>query len=102
LTPKDANTSDPFLIIKLGSKAITDKESLRPKTNNPGFFRSYDIPTTIPGDATLTIEVWDDDGFDFPDMIGSTKIDIENRYFNKEWIDKYPAKKPIEERTLFI
>lgn len=83
MTPKDANTSDPFLVIKLGDKTITDKESLREKTNNPAFFRAYDIPCSLPGASTLSIECWDDDGFDFPDLIGGTKIDLEDRYFCK-------------------
>ena len=102
LTPKDTNTSDPYLVIKLGSTTITDKESLRPKTCNPGFYTAYDIPATLPGACTLAIECWDDDGFDFPDLIGVTKIDLEDRYFNKDWRTKYPSKKPIEERTLFV
>ena len=102
LTPKDSTTSDPFLVIKLGTTTISDKTSLRPKTCNPGFYTSYDIPASLPGASTLAIECWDDDGFDFPDLIGVTKIDLEDRYFNKEWREKYPNKKPIEERTLFI
>jgi hypothetical protein len=56
----------------------------------------------LPGAATLSIECWDDDGYDFPDLIGVTKIDLEDRFFNKEWKTKYPFKKPIEERTLFV
>ena len=102
LTPKDVTTSDPYLVIKLGNTTITDKDSLRMKTCNPVFHTSYDIPTTLPGQATLTIECWDDDGFASPDLIGVTKIDLENRYFTKSWNLKYPDKKPIEERTLFI
>lgn len=102
LTPKDTTTSDPYLIIKLGTTVISDKASLRPKTCNPGFYTSYDIPCSLPGASTLSIECWDDDGFDFPDLIGATKIDLEDRYFNKEWREKYPNKKPIEERTLFV
>jgi Ca2+-dependent lipid-binding protein len=100
-TPKDATTSDPYLIVKLGDKVITDKTSLRPKTCNPNFFTSYDISVSLPGASTLTIEAWDDDGFDFPDLIGYTKIDIEDRYFCHDWKDRYPLLKPIEERTLF-
>ena len=38
---------------------------------------------SLPGASTLTIECWDDDGFDFPDLIGFTKIDLEDRFFNK-------------------
>ncbi len=102
LTPKDGNNSDPYLIIKLGETTITDMESLRPDTCNPGFYKVYEIPATLPGAATLSVEVWDDDGFDFPDLIGITKFDIEDRYFSKEWKENYPDKKPIEERTLFI
>ena len=101
LTPKDINTSDPYLVIKLGDTKIEDKSSLRLKTNNPGFYTSYDIATSLPGSSTLTIEVWDDDGFMAPDFIGATKIDLEDRYFSKEWRLKYGDKKPIEERTLF-
>jgi Ca2+-dependent lipid-binding protein len=103
LTPKDINTSDPYLILKLGDTVINDKEgSLRPKTNNPAFYTSYDLPVILPGSSALTIEVWDDDGFLSPDLIGITKIDLENRWFSKEWKEKYPQIKPIEERTLFI
>lgn len=102
LTPKDINTSDPYLILKLGDQTVEDKSSLRLKTNNPAFFTSYDIATTLPGPSTLTIEVWDDDGFLKPDLIGLTKIDLEDRYFSKEWREKYNDKKPIEERTLFV
>ena len=102
LTPKDGNSSDPFLIIKLGQTTITDKESLRPKTCNPKFYRAYDITASLPGASTLQIECWDDDGFDFPDLIGITKLDLEDRFYNKDWLEKYPEKKPIEERTLTV
>lgn len=72
------------------------------KTNNPGFYTSYDIPVSLPGAATLAIEVWDDDGFMLkPDLIGITKIDLEDRFYSLEWREKYKDKKPIEERTLF-
>jgi hypothetical protein len=101
LTPKDINTSDPYIVLKLGEQTITDRDSLRLKTNNPAFYTSYDILTTLPGPSLLQIEVWDDDGFLNPDLIGITKIDLEDRYFSKEWRVKYADKKPIEERTLF-
>jgi hypothetical protein len=101
LTPKDTNTSDPYLQITLGGKVIKDMDSLRMKTNNPGFYTSYDISATLPGPAVLKIEAWDYDGFKWPDLIGYTKIDIEDRYFHKDWLKTYPNKKPIEERTLF-
>jgi len=83
LTPKDGNNSDPYLILKLGEKEIIDKNSLRPDCINAPFFTHYDFTVELPGVSTLKIQVWDDDGFDFPDLIGETLIDLEDRYFNK-------------------
>lgn len=38
---------------------------------------------TFPLDTTVTIEVWDYDMATADDLIGETKIDIENRYYSK-------------------
>jgi hypothetical protein len=56
--------------VKLGDKIIDDKSSLKSKTNNPKFYKHYDIPFEIPGNSSLTIQVWDDDGILPPDFIG--------------------------------
>jgi hypothetical protein len=34
-------------------------------------------------------------------LIGITKLDLENRFFNRDWKEKYKDMRPIEERTLF-
>lgn len=77
LTPRDMATSDPYLVIKLGDKVIEDKSSMRAKTNDPRFYTSYDLPVQLPGTSSLIIEVWDDDGYLPPDLIGTTEIDLE-------------------------
>lgn len=103
LTPNDDKNSDPYLFIKCGNNKINDEKNVINDTNNPGFYKYFDIAADIPGASTLTIQVWDDDGVIGDDLIGETKIDLEERYFSKEWqaINSDPEKKmPIEERVL--
>lgn len=103
LTPMDNRTSDPYLMIECGSFKIDDSKNAIQGTNNPGFYKHFDIPVTIPGASTLKIKIYDEDGFKRDDLIGKTSIDLEERYFSSEW-QKYnstPGKKiPIEERTI--
>ena len=55
LTPHDKNTSDPYLVLKLGDQSVKDISSIRPKTNDPKFFKHYDFALDIPGSATLEV-----------------------------------------------
>jgi len=116
LTPKDQKNSDPYLYIKCGNRTINDEKNVIDNTNNPGFYNHFDIAVSIPGASTLKIQVWDDDGVVGDDLIGETKIDLEERWFSKEWraFNDIPSikeeekkegvelipKVPIEERTL--
>lgn len=45
--------------------------------------RSYDIEATFPMESLLTIGVYDFDMIGKDDMIGETKIDLENRFYSK-------------------
>ena len=63
---------------------ISTRERYHKHTLNPDFYEKFEIPITIPGDARVTIEVWDWDGLG-DDFMGSTVIDIEDRWFCKEW-----------------
>lgn len=48
------------------------------------FQRSFfEMEATLPFDHQLTIQVWDFDSTSSDDLIGETKIDIENRFFSK-------------------
>lgn len=52
----------------------------------------------IPGNVFVNVEVWiDEDGN--KQMVGKTEIDLQDRYFNKDW-NKFGFKKPIEQRNL--
>ena len=52
----------------------------------------------LPGNPTLTIEVWDKDK-QGAQLIGSTSIDLESRLLSQEWIEMDP--KPLERRYLW-
>ena len=76
--------SDPYLWLRLGGREIEDVESEREDTNDPNFYRYFEFTVKLPGESVLEIQVWDEDGID-DDLIGSTKIDLEDRYFSKHY-----------------
>ncbi|XP_015125981.1 otoferlin [Diachasma alloeum] len=84
LHPSDPLTgkSDPYLRIKLGKSDINDKKNYIPNQLNPIFGKCFEIDAQFPKDHTLTIQVWDYDATSSDDLIGETRIDIENRYYS--------------------
>lgn len=98
LTPKDDDgTCDPYLYVSLGKKTYSTRKHFIKNTLEPEFYEVFEIPCTIPGESMLKIAVWDWDGFN-DDLVGTTEIDIEDRWFSQQW-RKLP-KKPVEFRTL--
>ena len=98
--PKDDDgKSDPYCVVKLHKQKIRDidgskknwnkvfpyKERYIPNTTEPEFFRSYELKCSLPGASQLKVEVWDYDNITPDDIIGSTTIDLEDRWFNAEW-----------------
>ncbi|EQC32228.1 hypothetical protein SDRG_09979 [Saprolegnia diclina VS20] len=111
LQPKDRNgLSDPYLRLQLGQNKVNDRDQHQKKTLNPDFYRLFTVEATIPGTSQLSISVWDHDRFGTDDFIGETIIDLEDRWFHKQWQDiglghpKLKAAgtlKPIEYRPLW-
>ncbi|XP_073788746.1 otoferlin isoform X31 [Danio rerio] len=84
LHPADINgKADPYIVIKLGKSDIRDKENYISKQLNPVFGKSFDIEATFPMESMLTVAVYDWDLVGTDDLIGETKIDLENRYYSK-------------------
>ena len=92
--------SDPYIKIFLGEKKYFDEQkNYINNTSHGKWYKYYDIIGEFPGDSTLKIEVWDYDPIFRDELIGSTQIDLEDRYFNNNWLEmKY---KPIETRLLY-
>ncbi|XP_072546416.1 otoferlin isoform X2 [Salminus brasiliensis] len=84
LHPADINgKADPYIAIKLGKSEVKDKENYISKQLNPVFGKSFDIEATFPMDSTLTVSIYDWDLVGTDDLIGETKIDLENRFYTK-------------------
>lgn len=101
LAQRDADSpSDPYVIMKIGKKKINDRVNYKLDDANPEIYSCYDITTVLPGDSILKLELWDYDEILPDSKIGSTKIDLEDRYFSYKW--NKLENKPIETRTLYI
>ncbi|XP_053469548.1 otoferlin isoform X2 [Ictalurus furcatus] len=84
LHPTDLNgKADPYVVIKLGKTDIRDKENYISKQLNPVFGKSFDIEATFPMESMLTVSIFDWDLVGTDDLIGETKIDLENRLYSK-------------------
>ncbi|XP_074471831.1 otoferlin isoform X6 [Sebastes fasciatus] len=84
LHPADINgKADPYVVIKLGKSEVKDKENYISKQLNPVFGKSFDIEATFPMESMLSVSVYDWDLVGTDDLIGETKIDLENRFYSK-------------------
>lgn len=84
LHPMDLNgKADPYVVLHLGGKRISDKENYVSKQLNPVFGKCFEIEATFPQDSMLSIQVLDWDLVGSDDLIGETKIDLENRFYSK-------------------
>lgn len=101
LEQKDVNSaSDPYLIIKIGNKVINQRDKYQLDNPNPIFNEVFELNTTLPGDSILKIQLMDYDEILSDDKIGSTKIDLEDRFFSNKW-NNLPHK-PVETRPLYV
>ncbi|XP_017781557.1 PREDICTED: otoferlin-like isoform X2 [Nicrophorus vespilloides] len=84
LHPMDLNgKADPYVVLQLGSKRISDKDNYISKQLNPVFGKCFEIEATFPQDSLLTVQIYDWDLVGSDDMVGETKIDLENRFYSR-------------------
>ncbi|KAG8441622.1 hypothetical protein GDO86_010709 [Hymenochirus boettgeri] len=84
LSPSDPDgKSDPYIVLRLGKTEIKDRDNYIPKQLNPVFGRSFEIQATFPKDSLLSVLIYDHDLIGSDDLIGETKIDLENRFFSR-------------------
>ncbi|OQS01372.1 hypothetical protein ACHHYP_01203 [Achlya hypogyna] len=102
--------SDPYLVLRLGKEKINDRKNFIEDVVDPDFYKVFEFNVQFPGASTLTIDAFDHDFIGGDDLIGSTTIDLEDRFFDKNWHDLgkefktterwFP--KPVEQRALTI
>jgi hypothetical protein len=106
----EGGLSDPYLQLKLGAEVQCDREHFVEDSADPEFFRCFTFHTELPGASQLEVELWDMDRFTPDDLIGSTTIDLEDRYFHRRWRTigtshpsgaKLGPIKPLENRSLW-
>eukprot|EP00756_Hemistasia_phaeocysticola_P010358 Hpha_TRINITY_DN15011_c1_g3::TRINITY_DN15011_c1_g3_i4::g.126376::m.126376 len=86
--------NDPYIILEAGnadgvSYRIADKEGRKANTCDPKFYKHYDIPVVLPRDCKLKVSVADWDRIGSDDTIGSTTINLDDRWYS-EWRAKVP------------
>jgi Ca2+-dependent lipid-binding protein len=77
--------SDPYLKITIGNKTYNERDNYILDEPNPEFNKHYDFEAVFPGCPPLIIDVVDFDDLFGDDSIGTTTIDLEDRYFSPEW-----------------
>ncbi|XP_077991695.1 otoferlin-like [Glandiceps talaboti] len=84
LHPADMNgKADPYVVIMLGKHKNNDKENYVSKQLNPTFGKCFEFEATFPQESILTVQVYDWDLVGVDDLIGETKVDLENRYYSR-------------------
>ena len=74
--------SDPYPALKIGKTKIRDREHYVPKCLDPMFGLMYELDCVIPLESELKVQVFDHDLLSGDDLIGETRIDLENRYLS--------------------
>ncbi|XP_035226343.1 otoferlin-like [Stegodyphus dumicola] len=84
LTPTDVtNTCDAYIVIQLGKQKVNDKDHYISKKLNPVFGKCFEFVANFPIDSVLQIQLYDWDLMGSDDLIGETKIDLENRFYSR-------------------
>ncbi|KAG8446273.1 hypothetical protein GDO86_013923 [Hymenochirus boettgeri] len=83
LSPTDPNgKADPYVTVKVGNQEKTSKERYIPKQLNPVFGEVFEMTISFPVESELLIQVFDHDLVGSDDLIGETKLDLENRFYS--------------------
>ncbi|KYO40974.1 otoferlin isoform A [Alligator mississippiensis] len=84
LSPADPNgKADPYVVVTVGEEQKNTKERYIPKQLNPVFGEVMEFSISFPTESELTVAIIDHDLVGSDDLIGETKIDLENRFFSK-------------------
>lgn len=84
LHPMDLNgKADPYVMLQIGNKRVSNKNNYISKQLNPVFGKCFEIEAIFPQESSLVVQIYDWDLFGSDDLIGETRIDLENRFYSK-------------------
>uniref|UniRef100_A0A8C2XFC0 Fer-1 like family member 6 n=1 Tax=Cyclopterus lumpus TaxID=8103 RepID=A0A8C2XFC0_CYCLU len=84
LHPADPDgKADPYIVLRLGKNEIKDRDNYIPKQLNPVFGRSFEMHASFPLESLLSVVIYDYDLVGGDDLIGETRIDLENRFYSR-------------------
>lgn len=99
LASKDIGSeSDPYIIASLGGVVQNFRDEYQKNEPNPSIYKKIQFSGEFPGSSSLEVKFMDMDEIFGDDMIGSTVIDIEDRFYSHQW--QSLLNKPIETRSL--
>ncbi|CAM9789335.1 unnamed protein product [Discosporangium mesarthrocarpum] len=97
-----SNKADPYVKVELGKEKISRREAaITGEINDVPLLQYFELKCKFPGSSKLQVHIYDRDplGSLSDDHIGTTIIDLEDRWFSKEWQekvwDKTDPNKPI-------
>ncbi|MEE6515328.1 hypothetical protein FKM82_023980 [Ascaphus truei] len=83
LSPADPNgKADPYVVVKVGEQEKNSKDRYIPKQLNPVFGEVFELTISFPVESEILISVFDHDLVGSDDLIGETKLDLENRFYS--------------------
>lgn len=91
--------SDPYLYLKCSDTVFNEQENYQLNTSHPTFYKSYDFIVTFPGAPALEIQAWDSDTLFGDELIGTSKVDLDDRYYSLKWQSMDYS--PVEYRDLY-
>uniref|UniRef100_A0A9J8CK52 Fer-1 like family member 4 n=1 Tax=Cyprinus carpio carpio TaxID=630221 RepID=A0A9J8CK52_CYPCA len=84
LAPTDPNgKADPYVVVKVGQQQMDSKERYIPKQLNPVFGEVFELTVSFPLETELKLFVFDHDLVGSDDLIGETRVDLENRFYSR-------------------
>ncbi|XP_031423274.1 fer-1-like protein 4 [Clupea harengus] len=84
LAPSDPNgKADPYVVVRVGQQQMDCKERYIPKQLNPVFGEVFELNVSFPLETEVTLLVYDHDLVGSDDLIGETRIDLENRFYSR-------------------
>ncbi|XP_033995078.1 fer-1-like protein 4 isoform X1 [Trematomus bernacchii] len=84
LAPTDPNgKADPYLVVRAGKQSLDTVDRYIPKQLNPTFGEVFELTVSFPLETELVVTVMDHDLIGANDMIGETRVDLENRFYSR-------------------